>query len=90
LVPLVLLLLNFIAPLIVLLSRRAKQNRGALVAVAALLLGAQTLQTAWMILPAFPGAPAALPGLTLLLLLGLGGLFVNRYLNFAVRQEAVP
>jgi hypothetical protein len=86
--PLVLLVLHFIAPLIVLLSRRAKQNRRALVTVAALLLGAQTLQTAWMILPAFPQAPGALPWLALILALALGGLFANRYLAFAGKEEA--
>ncbi len=87
--PVILLVLHFLAPLIVLLSRRAKQNRSALVVVAALLLGAQTLQTAWVILPAFPEAPVALPWLTLVLLLGLGGLFVNRYLRFAATEEEV-
>jgi hypothetical protein len=87
--PLILLLLHFLAPLIVLLSRRAKQNRQALVLVAGLLLGAQTLQTAWMILPAFPNAPAAMPWLALLLLLALGSLFANRYLKFAGEEEIV-
>lgn len=84
--PPALLALHFIAPLIVLLSRRAKQNRRALAAVAAMLLGAQLLQTAWLILPAFPDAPVAMPWLALVLVLALGGIFANRYLVASGRE----
>lgn len=82
-VPALLLILNFAVPLVVLLSRRAKQSRRALVAVALVLLLAQTLHTAWIILPAFPEAPGATLGLGMLLAAGIGGIAAARYLALA-------
>ncbi|HWA11047.1 MAG TPA: hypothetical protein VG838_16515 [Opitutaceae bacterium] len=87
--PLALVALHFAAPLVVLLSRRAKQDRRALALVAALLLGAQCLHTAWLIVPIFPEAPAATAVLALLLVVALGGIFTGRYLVLAGREEAV-
>jgi hypothetical protein len=90
LVPLVSALLCFVVPLFVLLSRRAKQSRRALAIVAGLLLVAQLLQTAWLILPAFPGAPAAVPWLTMALVVGFGGVWVGRYLALTAKEEVEP
>ena len=84
-VPALLLVLDFAAPLVVLLSRRAKQNRRAMVAVALVLLVAQFLHTAWIILPAFPEAPVVTPWLGLLLTVGFGGIAGARYLVLAER-----
>ena len=88
-VPAVLLILDFAVPLVVLLSRRAKQSRRMLVAVALVLLLAQTLHTAWIILPAFPDAPGITPWLGLLLAAGVGGLAGVRYLVLAERWRGL-
>jgi hypothetical protein len=88
-VPLALVVLHFLAPLLVLLSRRAKQNGRALVSVAVILLVAQLLHTTWTILPAFPDAPAAMPWLALVLMVALGALFTNRYLALVEREKAM-
>jgi hypothetical protein len=88
-VPLAILLTQFLAPLIVLLSRRAKQKRRPLAMVAILLVGGQSLYTAWMILSAFSEAPAATPWLALVLVCAVGGVFTNRYLAMA-RKEIAP
>lgn len=84
-VPALLLILHFAAPLVMLLSRRAKQNRRALIAIALVLLAAQSLHTAWIILPAFPDAPWTTPWVGLLLAAGIGGIAGVRYLTLANR-----
>jgi hypothetical protein len=86
--PLALVLLNFVAPLGVLLSREAKQKRRALAVVAGLLFAGQSLQTAWIILPAFPHTSRTMPGLALVLTVALGGVFTNRYLAAARKELA--
>jgi hypothetical protein len=85
-VPFALLVLQFVAPLVVLLSRRAKQKRWPLAAVAVVLLLGQSLHTAWTILGGFPDAPSATPWLALIFALMLGGFAVNRYLYFARKE----
>ena len=85
-VPFALLVLQFVAPLVVLLSRRAKQKRWSLAMVSLMLLFAQSLHTAWTILGGFPEAPAATPWLALIFAFMLGGFAVNRYLYFARKE----
>jgi hypothetical protein len=68
LVPWLLAVLHFGVPFAALLSRSFKQSAGLLATVAAMLLAAQILYAAWMILPAysFEGLSATLlPGVTL-------------------------
>ncbi|HEY4248649.1 MAG TPA: hypothetical protein VGM64_17645 [Lacunisphaera sp.] len=85
-VPLTLVAVEFLAPLIVLLSRRAKQKRRPLAIVAIVLAGGQSLHTAWMVLGAFPDSSAATPWLALVLICAVGGLFINRYLALARKE----
>ncbi len=65
-----LVLLQFALPLLALLQRRLKDRPGRLAAVAALLLGTQLLNTAWLVLPSV--APHSLLGWWLVPLLALG------------------
>lgn len=88
-VPWILLALHFVLPLVVLLSRRAKQSRGALMIVSLLLMAAQVVHTIWLIVPAYDGQRSTL-GLTLLLLAGLGGLGLNRSLAWAAKEGRTP
>jgi hypothetical protein len=85
-VPALLLVLDFAMPLGVLLSRRAKQNRRMLLATAVVLLGAQTLHSAWIILPGDSTMPGMTPWLGLLLAAGLAGVVGVRYLALAERE----
>jgi hypothetical protein len=88
-VPALLLVLHFAVPLVVLLSRRAKQNRRMLLAAALVLFGAQLLHTAWIILPGFSDTPRVTPWLALLLAVGIGGIAGARYLALAERDRAL-
>ena len=81
----VLSFVHFVLPLLVLLSRRVKRSRRMLGGAAALLLGAQLLYIAWLILPAFAfSIPTA--ALSFALLAAFGGFFLNRYLAGARRH----
>ncbi|MDB6093231.1 MAG: hypothetical protein JWM32_793 [Verrucomicrobia bacterium] len=84
--PLLLLVLHFLLPLFILLSRRAKQQRGPLAAAAAGLLVAQFADDAWLVIPAFPAQSLRAAWLAVLLIVAIGGLFMNRYLVL-VRTE---
>ncbi len=87
-VVIVLGVVHFAIPLLVLLSREVKRSSRMLGGIAALLLGAQLLYIAWLILPAFSfNGPTA--ALSLALLVALGGFFLNRYLAGARRQLEV-
>lgn len=85
-VPLALVLLHFVVPLIVLLSRRWKRSPQMLGAVAGVLLFAQSLYAAWMILPAFhlDGWLGVL--VPVAALAGTAGLFLNLYVGVALRR----
>ncbi|HEY4301994.1 MAG TPA: hypothetical protein VGM73_14045 [Candidatus Didemnitutus sp.] len=82
-VPLVLLVLNLAAPMLVLLSRRAKDSRRALAVIAIVLAAGQVLHTTWIILPPEPGV-------TMLVAIGLtcgGGILGLRAGMRLAREE---
>jgi hypothetical protein len=88
LVPPLLALVHFALPFAFLLSRSWKRSRAMLGVTAAILLGAQLLFTAWLILPAFPAT--SVPGRWLQIALpiaALGWVF-NRYVAGAQRAFA--
>lgn len=84
----VLVVFEFGVPFLLLLSRRLKRSRRGLVAVAALLFVGQVGYLAVIILPSFPRAVSAAPGLPLVLFVATGALFLNRYLAGARRVAA--
>ncbi|HVU25833.1 MAG TPA: hypothetical protein VHE13_17005 [Opitutus sp.] len=80
-------LFHFAVPFVFLLSRRVKRLPSGLARLALLLLGAQFLYLAWMILPAFgPTTPVSL-GLAIALFAAGAGLCFNRYLAHARRHR---
>lgn len=85
-IPAVLVGIHLVLPLGVLLSRRAKRSKSTLAGVAVLLVAAQFLYTAWLVLPAYPDAGTAGLPLCLAAAVGAGALFANRYLA-AVRRN---
>lgn len=77
--------LEFGAPFFLLLSRRNKQSRGGLAAIAALLVLGQVGYCAWIIVPAFPDQDWGSLTLEAALLVAAGALFLNRYVAGARR-----
>jgi hypothetical protein len=76
-------IIEFGAPFSLLLSRRLKQSRRALGAVALLMLVGQLGYMTWIIAPAFPRADASAPWLEISLAIAALGLLSNRYLALA-------
>ncbi|MGH7995076.1 MAG: hypothetical protein ACREFX_01855 [Opitutaceae bacterium] len=80
-------LLHCALPLWLLLSRRRKRSRHGVPRVALILTAAEMLWVAWFVLPAFPQGGAWLWGMSAVLLVGAGGLFLNRYGAVALVSE---
>lgn len=80
---------HFAVPFLFLLSRRVKRSARALGALAFLLVAAQWLYLAWVILPAHRPGGFAQAGLAVALLAAAGGAMLNRYLAGARRQREV-
>jgi hypothetical protein len=79
---------EFAAPVVLLLSRGVKRRRGALAVTAALLLAGQLGYTVWLIAPALGTQGAAAGWLEACATGGAVGLFLNRYLAGARRAAA--
>jgi hypothetical protein len=72
-------LFHLFFPLGCLLSKPLKASRRGLPRIAALVCGAELLWCAWFILPPFKDRGLWLPCLCATLLIGGGGIFINRY-----------
>jgi hypothetical protein len=77
-----LVIVHFVLPFVILLSRTVKRRPGALATVAAALLLARVVDVYWMIVPAFHEGGFALCWLDVAAFLAVGGLFVG----LAIRQ----
>lgn len=88
-VPAALLLLQFVVPLVLLTSRRAKETRRGLVVACVALLAAHVLNLAWIILPGSVDAGGLGLGIALLAGLGLGAGFLAAYRALIVRETGV-
>lgn len=85
-----LILLHFVLPFAVLLSRGARGGRRALPALAGLLLAMQLVYDFWLVVPALhPGGLVVSP-LDLLVPLGLGGLWVGAFAWLLGRGPLLP
>jgi hypothetical protein len=87
-VPPALAIFGFLAPFLLLLSRRFKATRRGLAAVAFTLLLSQWAYTAWLILPAAGPLPAVGWLLVLALFIAGAGIFINRFCRAARRGRA--
>lgn len=89
-VPAVLAVIHFLVPMAILLSRTAKKSPRALGFAAALLLVAQAVYIAWMILPAFPQRTlaSAIAGTALAVAAGAG--FLRNAMGQVRTMEAAP
>ena len=89
-VPPVLAFVHFLVPFAILLSRRWKRSPVMLGSAAALLLGAQWLYAAWVMLPAFPRTGPAGLALAVALSGAAAGLWASCYLAGVRRSREVP
>jgi hypothetical protein len=84
---LALVLLHFVVPFVLLLSRELKRNPRSLGAVALLLAAMNWLETAWMIEPAVSSGAARLPWIDLGLTAAIGGVWCGVFLLRYTPQE---
>jgi hypothetical protein len=89
-VPILLVIFHFAVPLAILLSRRLKQSARALQCVAIILLAAQAVFLAWLILPAFAAGDGWSGALDLALPAAAVAVFLHRYLTIAERRMERP
>lgn len=78
---------HFALPFLVLLSRRLKQRRAALMGVSLVLLAAQLTYIVWLILPAYSAQSLPTPVLAATASIAGFGFFMNRYLAMARRYR---
>ncbi len=74
-VGLLLVLLNFVLPFFLLLSRNVKRKKRSLLIVAVLVLLMRLVDMYWMVLPAFGGGNVRLTWMNILLPLAMGGIW---------------
>jgi hypothetical protein len=86
-VGLLLVLLNFALPFFLLLFRNVKRRTGSLLLVAGLVLVMRLVDTYWMVLPAFGGSDVHLTWMSIVLPVGLGGIWLA---YFAVQLQRMP
>ena len=82
--------LHFVVPFLLLLSRRANRNPRLLLRAAALLVFMRFVDTAWLILPAFSRGAFRIHWLDLALPLGLGALWVVAFTRNLAAQPLLP
>ena len=84
-------LLHFVIPFFLLLSKKIKRRPRGLLGVATLVALAQTAYVSWMILPSYHLSGFSEYALIFAVLLGAGGVFVNRYLaNVNINSVVAP
>jgi hypothetical protein len=81
---------QFFLPFALLLSRNLKRNSRILVRVALLVVALRFVDTAWMVVPAFPHGAAPVLLLTLVTAAGVGGLWLATFVWALSRQPLLP
>jgi hypothetical protein len=89
-VGLAVLLLHFVLPFLLLLSRRANRDPGTLLAAAGLLVGMRFVDIAWLLLPAFSKGHFQIHPTDLTLPIGLGGLWLGLYIRNLTSRPLLP
>jgi hypothetical protein len=89
-VGLAVLLLNFVLPFLMLLSRQANRNPGTLGAAALLLLFMRFVEVSWLVLPAFSKGRFQIGWMDLLAPIGLGGLWLAFYARHLAARPLLP
>ena len=85
-----LILIHFVLPFIVLLFRGARGGRRSLAALAGLLLAMQLVYNFWLVAPALHPDGFVISPLTLIVPLGLGGLWLGTFLWWLGRAPLLP
>jgi hypothetical protein len=89
-VGLAVLLLHFVLPFLLLLSRRSNRDPRTLRLAAGLLVGMRLVDVAWLVLPAFSKGRFQIHPTDLTLPIGLGGLWLGLYARNLVARPLVP
>ena len=89
-VGLAVLLLNFVLPFLMLLSRQANRNPGTLGAAALLLLFMRFVEVSWLVLPAFSKGRFQIGWMDLAGPIGLGGLWLAFYARNLATRPLLP
>ncbi len=84
------LLLHFVLPFLLLLSRQANRNPRTLTAAAALLVVMRFVDTSWLVLPAFSKGVFRLNWMDLAAPIGLGGLWLALYTRNLHARPLLP
>ncbi len=89
-VGLAVLLLHFVLPFLLLLSRRANRDPHTLSLAAGLLVGMRFVDVAWLVLPAFSKGAFRIHPTDLTLPIGLGGLWLGLYIRNLTARPLLP
>jgi hypothetical protein len=84
------LLLQFVLPFLLLLSRRANRNPRTLVTAATLLVVMRFVDVSWLVLPAFSRGAFRLDWMNLAAPIGLGGLWLALYARNLLARPLLP
>ena len=84
------LLMQFVLPFMILLSRNLKRNARRLAAVALIVLAARLLDLFWLVTPAFSPAQFALHWMDLAAVFGVGGLWLSFFVWRLRDQPLLP
>jgi hypothetical protein len=84
------LLLQFVLPFLILLSRNLKRNARRLAAVALIVLAARLLDLFWLVTPAFSPAQFALHWMDFAAVFGVGGLWLSFFVSRLRGQPLLP
>lgn len=85
-----LVLLHFFVPFFLLLSRGVKRDLSRLGYVAFFLLAMRWVDNAWLVRPAFSSTALSGQWLNVFALLGIGGLWLGRFLSVLDAREVKP
>ena len=83
-------ILHFVVPFLLLLSRQANRNPRLLSGAAALLLFMRFVDTAWLVLPAFSKGELRIHPLDLILPIGLGGVWLSFFARNLLTRPLLP
>ena len=84
------LILHFVVPFLLLLSRRANRNPRLLVFSAALLFGMRFVDVCWLVIPAFSPAAFRIHWMDLAAPIGLGGVWLAFYARNLAARPLLP
>ena len=89
-VALLVVLLHFVLPFVLLLSRDLKRDAGRLLLVAALVLGMRFVDFLWLIVPTFSHAHLSVHWMDLVLPVGLGGVWLALFFGRLQMRPLIP